>query len=265
MSIARAVSSWHAHTPRRGIFVAPFDELSDPRLLAELAHEAERAGWDGFFIWDHVRYTTPRMEVADPWVALSAIAMRTERVRIGPLVTPLSRRRVHKLARETVTLDRLSGGRLTLGVGLGSDNHGELDFPGEVTEPKARAKLLDEGLDRLDAYWAGELLPRPVQRPRIPVWVAGRYPAKPPLRRAARWDGFFPIELPGPDALRETAEQLPPAPPFDLVVQIAAGEDPAPWADAGATWVLTKFGADPTAAEVRAAISAFPAAGTGRA
>lgn len=241
---------------RRGIFLAPFDDLSDPRLVAELAAETERAGWDGFFVWDHVRYSTPRGEVADPWITLSAVALATERLRIGPLVTPLSRRRVHKLARETVTLDRLSDGRLILGAGLGSDNHGELDFPGEERDPKARAKLLDAGLGQLDAYWAGEFVPRPVQQPRIPVWIAGRYPAKPPLRRAARWDGFFPIELPDPDALRDIAEQLP-GPPFDLVVEIDPGDDPAPWAAAGATWVLTSFGKAPAPAEVRAAIAAL--------
>lgn len=251
-------------TPRRGIFVAPFDELSDPRLLAALAAEAQDAGWDGFFVWDHVRYTTPRGEVADPWVALSAIALATDRIRLGPLVTPLARRRVQKLARETVTLDRLSGGRLVLGAGLGSDNHGEFEFPGEERDPRARARLLDDGLARLDAYWGGEFAPRPVQRPRIPVWIAGRYPSKAPLRRAARWDGFFPIDLPGPEALAEVAPQLP-APPYDLVVQIGAGEDPAPWAAAGATWVLTEFGPAPLADDVREAIRTGPAAGTGRA
>src|SRR4051794_39333720 len=108
-----------------GIFVAPFGELSEPALMAELAAEAEAAGWDGFFVWDHVAYRQPVTHVADPWVTLSAVAMRTQRVRIGPLVTPLARRRPHQLARETVTLDRLSGGRLVLGVGLGPDTTGE--------------------------------------------------------------------------------------------------------------------------------------------
>src|SRR5437868_14500571 len=111
---------------KRGIFVAPFDELVEPGLLVELAQRAERGGWDGFFLWDHVLYRPPVRAVADPWVALAAIAYATERIRLGPLVTPLSRRRVHKLARETVTLDHLSGGRLTLGVGLGTRRSGEL-------------------------------------------------------------------------------------------------------------------------------------------
>src|SRR3954463_7327471 len=111
---------------KRGIFVAPFDELSDPRLVAQLARETEEAGWDGVFVWDHIRYSPPAEEVSAPWVGLAAVACATERVRLGPLVTPLARRRIHKLARETVTLDRLSAGRLVLGVGLGSDRHGEL-------------------------------------------------------------------------------------------------------------------------------------------
>ena len=103
-------------TAKRGIFVAPFDELADPRLLMELAARAEELGWDGFFLWDHIRYRAPTRLVLDPWVALGAIATATDRLRIGPMVTPISRRRPHKLARETVTLDHLSGGRVTLGV-----------------------------------------------------------------------------------------------------------------------------------------------------
>src|SRR5919205_3515129 len=156
----------------RGIHVAPFDELADPRKVARLAARAEERGWEGFFVWDHVRYSAPTSGVADAWVTLSAIACATERLVIGPMVTPVSRRRVHKLARETVTLDRLSGGRLVLGGRLRSDNHGEFTDFGEVSEPRERAKLLDAGLDRLARYWGGEFVPPPVQQPRIPVWVA---------------------------------------------------------------------------------------------
>ena len=114
-------------TARRGIFVAPFEELAEPRLVAELAARAEACGWDGFFLWDHVAYREPVRALADPWVTLAAVAMATERVAIGTLVTPLPRRRPHQLARETVTLDRLSGGRLVLGVGIGSERTGEFD------------------------------------------------------------------------------------------------------------------------------------------
>src|ERR1022692_2623823 len=137
-----------------------------------------------------------------------------------PARDPLSRRRVQKLARETVTLDHLSNGRLTLGVGLGSSNPDELVPFGEVVEPRERARLLDHGLSRLAELWAGEFEPPPVQHPRIPVWVAGKWPNRRPLARAAAWDGMFPIELPGPDALAELAAEIaqqrpPDQGPFD--------------------------------------------------
>lgn len=237
----------------------PFDELADPALLMDLAALAEGQGWDGFYLWDHVDYRAPVRAVADPWIALAAVAVATSRLRIGPMITPLSRRRVHKLARETATLDRLSDGRLTLGVGLGGDHSGELSSYGEVTEPRARAKLLDQGLEQLERYWGGEFEPTPTQRPRIPIWVAGRWPNRRPLQRAARYDGFFPIDLPEPAALAEFAGELrdlreDDRSPFDLVVEIAPGDDPQPWADAGASWVLTSFQIETGAREVRAAI-----------
>ena len=247
----------------RGIFVAPFDELSDPRLVAELARETEKAGWDGFFVWDHIRYSAPVEAVSDPWIVLAAIASATDRVRLGPLVTPLARRRIQKLARETVTLDHLSGGRLTLGVGLGSDRNGELEPFGEVVDPRERARLLDQGLERLSGFWGGEFEPLPLQRPRIPVWVAARWPNRRPLRRAALWDGLFPIELPGPDALAALVDEVnglrsAGGGPFDFVIEIPPGGDAAPWEAAGATWVLTGFESQPRVAEVREAIEAGP-------
>jgi alkanesulfonate monooxygenase SsuD/methylene tetrahydromethanopterin reductase-like flavin-dependent oxidoreductase (luciferase family) len=245
----------------RGLFLAPFDELVDPWVLVDLAVAAESGGWDGVFLWDHIVHRPPVSAVSDPWVALSAIAAHTERLRLGPMVTPLSRRRVQKLARETVTLDHLSRGRLTLGVGLGSSNTAELEPYGEVVDPRERARLLDDGLGRLSAFWGGEFEPRPVQQPRIPVWVAGRWPKRRPLARALDWDGFFPIELPGPEALAELAGEIAEkrSGPFDLVVEIDPGEDAQPWARAGATWVLTGFGRQPRLDDVRAAIAAGPA------
>ena len=261
--------------------MAPFDELAEPRLVADLAAQAEAAGWDGFFVWDHVAYREPVRAVADPWVVLAACAMRTERLLLGPMVTPLARRRPHQLARETVTLDRLSGGRLVLGVGLGSERTGEFDPArfGEEGDPRARARLLDDGLERLLEFWGGGFEPLPLQQPRIPVWVALRWPNRRPLRRAARFDGAFPIDLPGPEALAEIAAELPRLgvsvrrtdptfsaaragprgnPGFELVAGIEPDEDPAPWAAAGATWCLTGFGPQPTEAAVRAAIAAGP-------
>lgn len=246
---------------KRGIFAAPFDELSEPALVAELAAAAEAAGWDGFFVWDHIRYSAPTRAVADPWVTLAAVASATQRLVIGPLVTPLARRRVQKLARETVTLDRLSRGRLVLGVGLGSDRHGEFAPFGEVEDPRERARLLDDGLERLSELWGGEFEPPPVRQPRIPIWVAARYPNRRPVRRAARWDGLFPIDLPGPEALAELVAEVREARggdagPFDFVIEHEPGEDPGPWEQAGATWCLTSFGQTPRATDVRAAIVA---------
>jgi alkanesulfonate monooxygenase SsuD/methylene tetrahydromethanopterin reductase-like flavin-dependent oxidoreductase (luciferase family) len=154
---------------KRGIYLPPFDELVDPRTLVELARSAESQGWDGFFLWDHIAYRAPVRAVAHRWVALAAVACATEQLRLGPMVTPLSRRRVHKLARETVTLDHLSRGRLTLGVGLGSYRNDELEPFGEVVDARERAGLLDRGLERLNSFWAGEFQPPPLQQPRIPV------------------------------------------------------------------------------------------------
>jgi len=149
------------------------------------------------------------VDVADPWITMAGIATATERIRLGPMVTPLARRRPAKVARETATLDRLSGGRLTLGVGLGSDRLGsDFSITGEELDERRRAWMLDESLEILTAAWSGEpvyhrgehytvegmrFLPRPVQRPGVPVWVAGSYGRPRPLRRAARYQGFVPV------------------------------------------------------------------------
>ena len=254
---------------RHGIYVAPFEELSEPRVVAELAARAEERGWDGFFVWDHVIYRAPVSAVADPWITLAAVALATERVTIGPLITPIPRRRPHGLARETVTLDRLSGGRLVLGVGIGSENTPEFqrDRFGEEPDMRARARLLDHGLERLLAYWDGEFEPRPAQRPRIPIWVGTRWPNRRPLRRAARFEGLFPIDMPGPESLAELAAEVaelrgPDAGgAVDLVATNPPGTDPQPWIDAGATWCLTGFGPQPEPAQVERAIDAGPRPG----
>ena len=184
-------------------------------------------------------------------------------MRIGALVTPLSRRRVHKVARETATLDLLSSGRLVFGAGLGSARNGELEPFGEVTDPRERARLLDHDLDALARYWAGEIEPVPVQRPRPPVWVAGQWPNRRPVRRALRWDGLFTIGLPGPEALAELAAEIRDARPggdgpFDLITELPPDTDLGPWERAGLTWAVTFFGPQPTEAGVRAVIDAGP-------
>jgi alkanesulfonate monooxygenase SsuD/methylene tetrahydromethanopterin reductase-like flavin-dependent oxidoreductase (luciferase family) len=198
-------------------------DYGDPRLLLELGGLAERSGWDGVFIWDHVAYRERGWPVADPYVALAAIAAVTSRVRLGVLVSALARRRPWKFARETASLDVISAGRLIVGVGSGSQAHEEFAAFGEDADPRVRAARLDEGLDIVLGLWTGEpfayrgryysveetvFRPRPVQRPRVPVWVAGRWPARRPFQRAARFDGVFPtFEGLGP-ADRATPDQL---------------------------------------------------------
>ncbi|NLX08820.1 MAG: LLM class flavin-dependent oxidoreductase [Chloroflexi bacterium] len=264
------------------IYLPNFGSFGDARVLADLAHDAEHAGWDGFFIWDHIASEHP-IPVVDPWVALAAIALSTERMRIGTTVTPIPRRRPWKLARETVSVDRLSGGRLTLGVGIGLGAH-EWDYLGEEPDQGRRGAMLDEGLDVLAGLWSGQpfsyagqhyhitearFLPTPVQQPRIPVWVGGFWPNKAPMRRAARWDGVFPLVSMGPVApdeelrlfracvayvLEQRAQQAISG-PFDVIALGATAPYGAPhgvvadYAEAGATWWLEpivpwRFGQD---------------------
>jgi alkanesulfonate monooxygenase SsuD/methylene tetrahydromethanopterin reductase-like flavin-dependent oxidoreductase (luciferase family) len=245
---------------RSALWLPIFDELAEPSVVARLAAAAEEAGWHGLFVWDHLRWQAPVRQVADPWITLAAVACATERLRIGPMITPLARRRPAKLARETTTLDRLSGGRLTLGVGLGSDRFGnELSKTGESLDDRQRARMLDESLEILTAAWSGEpvhhhgehytvdgieFLPRPVQRPGVPVWVAGFPGNRKPMLRAARHDGFFPVNLEHPDQVAEIAATIADlrgdtTAPYDIAVALPAGTDPAPYAAAGATWWLT--------------------------
>ncbi len=260
-----------------GVYVPNFGPYGDARILAELAHEAEKAGWNGFFIWDQVSKTTltPGIDaMVDPWVALAAIALHTHTIRLGPLVTPLSRRRPWVVARETVSLDHLSDGRLVCGVGAGG---GYFDFEalGEAEDAHQRAALLDEGLEVLTGLWSGEpfhhegsaysikeaqFLPCPLQSPRIPIWVAGVWPAKAPLRRAARFDGVVPIgrDLPmtamlSPQEMREIANYVASQPgytsAFDIVhMGITDGTDAAydsevirAYQQAGVTWWAEKI------------------------
>lgn len=262
---------------RFGILLPNVGVCSDVHLLAELAHLAEAVGWDGVFLWDTLHYPADEDAACDPWIALAAIAMRTQRVRIGTLVTPLSRRRPWKLARETVTLDQLSRGRLILGVGLGDLEDAGFTHVGEVADAQLRARLLDEGLEILQGLWSGRpftytgtqyhvqeltFLPTPLQQPRIPIWVAGGWPRKGPMRRAARWDGVYPFKVNADDSsgkltvedLRDLSafirEQRTSADPFDIVM---GGEAPrndqeqaaalmASMTDAGVTWWLETVG-----------------------
>jgi hypothetical protein len=165
-------------------------EFGDVRTLVELAVAAEEHGWDAVYLWDHLLYHDRDWPVANSVVALSAIAARTERIRLGILMTALPRRRVQTVARETASIDQLSGGRLVFGAGLGSMDAEYADF-GEQTDFRVRAAKLDASLDQLTELWQ-RFRPAPVQRPRIPIWCPGRWPIRAGLRRAARWDGAMP-------------------------------------------------------------------------
>lgn len=254
-----------------GIYLPNFGNEISARSLAELARDAEIASWDGFFIWDHILYSkSQRLTMVDPWIALTAMAMTTKRIRLGTTVTPLARRRPWKLARETATLDNLSNGRLILGVGLGDPPYTEFQLFGEEPDNRIRAAKLDEGLDILVSLWRGRAFsyqgehyqiektafkPTPVQSPRIPIWVGGFWPNKAPFRRAARWDGVIPLKKGGrmtPDDLREIMDYINThrnnTEPFDAVVigsqetrgkgGVKGAEKVAHFAEAGLTWWL---------------------------
>jgi alkanesulfonate monooxygenase SsuD/methylene tetrahydromethanopterin reductase-like flavin-dependent oxidoreductase (luciferase family) len=259
---------------KTAIYLPNHGPFGDARTIADLARDAESVGWDGFFLWDHMAEYDEAgnsLPCTDPWLALTAAAMQTTSIILGTTVTPLPRRRPHKLARETVTLDRLSSGRLILGVGIGLGQI-EWDHLGEETDLRSRGRMLDEGLDILAGLWSGEpfqfdgehyhieqaqFLPPPFQRPRIPVWVGGCWPNKRPFRRMARWDGMFPLfDVFGPEQepvfaeavafVQAERERLGLHEPFDVIkMGMSPGDDPAEAAarinsatKAGATWWL---------------------------
>ena len=251
-------------------FILPGGDVS---TTPEMAAEAEAAGWDGVFIPDSISIDAPNYPPTptyDPWILLALMATRTKRVVLGPMLAAISRRRPWKLARETVTLDILSRGRMVLPVGLGAaaDDAGFYKVGEEMTA-KGRAQLMDECLDILHSAWSGErfshdgehysvqdmqLLPPSVQRPRIPVWVVGAWPRQKSMQRVLHWDGIIPQKTDGsnnpmtPDDIRaikayvETNRTL--TTPFDITWE---GETPGddiekaaslvqPWIDAGITW-----------------------------
>ncbi|MBV8694707.1 MAG: LLM class flavin-dependent oxidoreductase [Chloroflexi bacterium] len=252
-------------------FILPGGDLS---TLIELASEAEDAGWDGVFYWDAICIEAAGL-MYDPWIVLAAMATRTTRIRIGAVLTPLSRRRPWKVARETVTLDHLSNGRLILPVGLGALDDGGFAKVGEATDRKVRAQLLDESLEILTGLWSGQpfsfhgqhyhveemtFLPPPVQSPRIPIWVVGVWPRMKSMQRALRYDGLLPNKMPDDGEITPAdiqamktfiARERSSATPFDIVWE---GETPGenhgqasdivrPWAEAGATWWMeTRWG-----------------------
>lgn len=248
---------------RHALFLPPFDDLAHPDHLIELAVAAEAAGWDGFFLWDHILYSEPVRDILDPYVSLGVIAQATTKIQLGPMVTPLVRRRPQVVARQAVTLDLFSHGRLVLGFGIGDDGGpgGELSAFAENVDARVRGRQLDEGLSVLTGLLSGSLQqhagefyramdvafsPTPIREGGIPIWIAARWPHRLPIRRAARYQGVVIIEMTNPadvatlrTQLREDGADLAN---FDIVVLGGDGDDPQAWADAGVTWLMTRLG-----------------------
>lgn len=189
---------------RYGLYIPNYGPLAEPSTLVKLAKLAEEKGWEGIFLWDHIPVDS-QMNAYDPWLLLSLVAVNTEKMRIGTTVTPLARRRPQKIAKEVVTLDHISNGRFTLGIGLGGKK--EFKGYGESFRPRETAEKLDESVEVLRLLWSGEQvdyqgkhiqikaqhLPTPVQK-KIPIWVGGNWPNKAPFRRAAKHQGVFPLK-----------------------------------------------------------------------
>ena len=248
-----------------GVYLPPFGPFGDPAVLVDLAVRAEQAGWDGVFLWDHL--VRGSMPVADAWTALGAIAQATDRIYLGPSVTPLPRRRPWVVARQASTVSRLSAGRLILGVGLGVDHSGDFSRFGERSDPGSRPSMLTEGLDVLREMWSGQpfeyegvhyevrLDGSPPEPYPIPIWMASSTRKPAVIRRAAGCDGIFPIadHTMTPEEVADVISALRKAGlsqdrAYEVVVSgqaSAAWKNPNPenvdlegLADAGVTWWL---------------------------
>ncbi|MCW4052515.1 MAG: LLM class flavin-dependent oxidoreductase [Candidatus Thorarchaeota archaeon] len=254
-----------------GINIPNFGWFGDIDTLVDIAIEAEDAGWDGFFLWDHMlvfKQEDMVLPFADPWIAMAAIACKTKRIQFGPLIVPLPRRRPWKVAREAITVDHLSKGRLILGVGIGAPPDVEFEYFGEESSERIRAEMLDESLEIITSLWSGEkfsfkgkhyqleemtFLPKPTRDTGIPIWVGGGFPHKAPFRRAARYDGVSPVhsnwpDLLMPDHLKQVLgiveAERGNLNDYDIVVcgdttgtdSTSDRETIESWADAGATW-----------------------------
>ncbi|MEX2627397.1 MAG: LLM class flavin-dependent oxidoreductase [Ilumatobacteraceae bacterium] len=249
-------------------FVVPWADADD---LGHLAATAEASGWDGLFVWEPVWGV-------DAWVSLGLAAARTSTIRLGTMLTPPSRRRPWELASQVATVDRLSGGRVTLSVGLGAIDSGFEAF-GEECDRRVRAELLDECLDVVCGLWGGQPFEysgehyrvRPTafptightfQQPRVPIWCVGALGRPRSMERAMRWDGLIPQVVEGGTARQPTLEEvaglreLVADPGFDIVVE-GEGDDhsPAAWADAGATWWIESLWSAVSEADAVAAVT----------
>lgn len=277
-----------------GLVLPNIGPYADARLLADLAHEAEAAGWDGVFLTDTIQMEGYESSpVVSPWPALAAMAMTTSRIRLGLRVAAPIRRRPHQLALEAVTIDRMSNGRLVLGIGLGDEHDRGFAAFGEEMDPKVRARMLDESLEIITGLWRGEplsfrgehyrvhgitQLPTPVQQPRIPIWVGWLYPRRKPLDRAARWDGISPFTVTPdgeyrdlePDEIRGIVADIRARrtddTPFEVVIDApvlgnaASSERLRANRDAGATWAIEYIAPERDPAATRAALRQGPPA-----
>jgi alkanesulfonate monooxygenase SsuD/methylene tetrahydromethanopterin reductase-like flavin-dependent oxidoreductase (luciferase family) len=256
-----------------GIDLPNFGWFGDIDTLVEIAVEAEDAGWEGLFLWDHMlvfKQDDMVLPFVDPWIALAAIACNTSKLILGPLVTPLPRRRPWKVAREALSIDHLSKGRLVLGVGIGAPPDVEFEYFGEISDDKKRAEMLDESLEIITGLWSGKpfsfkgthysleemtFLPKSKQEPRIPIWVGGGVPNKAPFRRAARYDGVAPVHSKWPepvtppllnDVLEIVKEERGNLDNYDIVISgQTTGSDSTKdretvesWFQVGTTWFL---------------------------
>lgn len=240
-------------------FVLPF---GDARAAADLARDAERTGWDGFFLWEPICGV-------DAWVSLTAAAMQTTHIRLGTLLTPISRMRPWDVASKAATLDNLSGGRVILSIGLGAIGTGFAQF-GEIADRKLRAERVDESLEIVTGLWRGQpfnytgkhyqiqavhdaVPPRPLQQPRIPIWVVGAWPYPASMARAFTYDGLIPQGIHGESEasyqrfcamMNDVRNQTMSTRPFEIIIDYKVsrdhprrdGETLRQWAEAGATW-----------------------------
>jgi alkanesulfonate monooxygenase SsuD/methylene tetrahydromethanopterin reductase-like flavin-dependent oxidoreductase (luciferase family) len=272
---------------KHGLFLPPFDGLADAQRMGDLAGLAEEVGWDGFFVWDHLRYREPVRDIADPYVCLAVMAATTSRITLGPMVTPLTRRRPQVVARQAVTLDRLSTGRLVMGFGIGDDYPGgDLACFGELTDGRDCGRALDEGLEIFNGLVTGQTVnvtgdflraedvafqPTAVRADGIPVWTAGRWPNTAPIRRAAQHQGMMVIQVTEPRQIEELAAKLAQAGADlehfeiahwgerDETMAYRKDERYSEWERAGVTWYLSGPGQfNLVYDEVRAYVAAGP-------
>ncbi len=259
---------------RHALSLPPFGELSDPSAIVDIAVAAEATGWDGVFVWDHLlRPVEQATRIADPWIMMTAIATATSRVRIGPMVTPIARRRPLKLAREIATLDLVANGRLTMGFGLGVDSGGELTRTDEELDPKVRGEMLGEGLEILDHLLRGEhvvhtgrhykmdgitLEPAGRQQPRVPFWLAARGANLTPLKRAARYEGLCPTVI-TPDRFGEIVDYIAGLrgglDGYDFALMVTTDHHFDEFEQRGATWAIHEMQPSQSAADVMSVVT----------